>query len=73
MSNNITIEEVNEIATPLIRKYDWRTEEIEEGIRLIVTDGQVDASVEITTGEDIESEINRLIQEVDAHEYTVIG
>ena len=69
----MTIEEVNKVATPLIRKYDWRTEEIEDGVKLTVTDGQEDASVDITTGEDIESEIDRLIEAVDNHNYTVIG
>lgn len=67
------IEEVNAVATPLIRKYDWSTEEIEDGVRLTVTDGQEDASVDITTGEDIESEIQRLIKSVDEHNYVVIG
>lgn len=71
--SNISIEEVNRIATPLIRKYDWRTEEIEDGVKLTVTDGQEDASVDITTGENIESEIDRLIEAVDNHNYTVIG
>jgi len=70
---SISLEEVNRIATPLIRKYDWRTEEIEDGVKLTVTDGQEEASVNITTGEDIESEIDRLIAAVDKHEYTVIG
>ena len=70
---SISLEEVNAIATPLIRKYDWSTEPIEDGVRLTVTDGQEDASVDITTGEDIESEIDRLIEAVDKHEYTVIG
>lgn len=70
---SISIEEVNKIATPIIRKYDWKTEEIEDGVRLTVTDGQEDASVDITTGEDIESEIDRLIEQVDNHNYVVIG
>ena len=69
----ITREEVDKIATPLIRKYDWHTTDIEDGVRLTVTDGQEDASVDITTGENIESEINRLIDAVDNHNYTVIG
>lgn len=69
----MSIEEVNAIATPLIRKYDWSTEEIEDGVRLTVTDGQENASVDITTGENIESEIQRLIKEVDNHNYVVLG
>ena len=69
----MTIETVNSVAAPLIRKYDWSTEEIEDGVRLTVTDGQADASVDITTGEDIESEIKRLIKEVDAHNYVTLG
>ncbi len=70
---NITKEEVISIASPLIRKYDFDVEDIEDGVRLTVTDGQEDASVDITTGENIEFEIQRLIKAVDAHEYTVIG
>lgn len=69
----MTIEEVNAIASPMIRKYDWRTAEIEGGVRLTVTDGLEEASVDITTGENIESEIRRLIKAVDEHNYTVIG
>lgn len=70
---NITKEEVISIASPLIRKYDWGVEDIEDGVRLTVTDGQEEASVDITTGEDIELEIKRLIQAVDDHKYAVIG
>lgn len=71
--SEITREEVEKIATPLIRKYDWWVTDIEGGVKLTVSDGQEDASVDITTGEDIESEIDRLIEAVDNHEYTVIG
>lgn len=70
---SISLEEVNRLASPLIRKYDWSTQEIENGVKLTVTDGQASASVDITTGEDIESEIKRLIKSVDEHNYTVIG
>jgi hypothetical protein len=69
----ITKEEVEAIATPLIRKYDWHVEDIENGVRLTVTDNQENASVDITTDENIKSEINRLIEQVDNHNYTVIG
>lgn len=71
--NNITLQEVNEIATGLIRKYDWSTEEIKDGVRLTVTDGNAEASEDITTGENIEEEISKLIKAVDEHEYTIIG
>ena len=71
--SQITVEEVNKVVTPLIRKYDWKTELMEDGVKLTVTDGQAEASVDITTGEDIESEAMRLIKEVDNHNYTVIG
>lgn len=71
--SQITQEQVDKIASPLIRKYDWRTQAIDEGVRLTVTDGQENASVDITTGEDIEKEINRLIEAVDNHNYTIIG
>lgn len=69
MSEKMTEEEVQKVATPLIRKYDWRTQVIGYGVKLIVTDGEKEASVVITTGENIESEIDRLIEAVDAHEY----
>lgn len=66
----MTIEEVNHIASPMIRKYDWGTEQYGYGIKLWVTDGGKRASVIITDGEDIEGEIKRLIAAVDAHEFT---
>lgn len=67
-------EEVDVIANRNIRKYDWRTEQVDDNtVRLTVTDGNKDASVDITTGEDITGEIDRLIEAVDKHEYTVIG
>jgi len=69
----ITQDEVQHLASPLIRKYDWSTEDIEDGVRLTVTDGQEQASTDITTGEDIEAEIKKLIEAVDAHNYTIIG
>lgn len=69
----IDIEEVNKVANRTIRKYDWSTEKIQQGVRLTITDGQHDASVDITTGEDIEGEMNRLIEAVDKQDYTVIG
>lgn len=65
----MSIDEVNRIANSRIRKYDWHTEEHPRGIKLIVTDGLKVASVWITTGEDIDAEITRLIEAVDAHEY----
>ena len=66
------LSEVNQVATSRIRKYDWTTKEYEDGsIRITVTDGQEDASVVITTDENIESEIDRLIKAVDKHEYEV--
>ena len=65
----MTEQEVQLIATQLIRKYDWETEQIGYGVKLTVNDGEKYASVTITTGEDIESEIQRAIDAVDAHEY----
>ncbi len=65
----MTIEEVNAVATPLIRKYDWETEQYGYGVKLTVNDGEKFVSVMITTGEDIEDEIERAIKAVDAHEY----
>lgn len=65
----ITVHEVNEVATKLIRKYDWYTEQVGYGVKLIVTDGDKRASVVITEGEDIEAEAKRLIESVDKHEY----
>jgi len=69
----MTVQEVNTVASGLIRKYDWHTAEIDNGVRLTVTDNQENASVDITAGEDIAGEINKLIEQVDAHNYTVIG
>ena len=65
----MTEQEVQAVASPLIRKYDWETEQIGYGVKLTVNDGDKYASVVITTGEDIESEIQRAIDAVDAHEY----
>lgn len=65
----ITLDEVNHIVSPLIRKYDWYTEQVGYGVKLIVTDGDKRASVVITEGEDIESEAKRLIDAVDKHQY----
>lgn len=65
----MTEQEVQAVASPLIRKYDWETEQIGYGVKLTVNDGDKFASVVITTGEDIESEIQRAIDAVDAHEY----
>lgn len=65
----INQQDVDVIANALIRKYDWRTEQLGYGIRITVNDGAKFASVDITTGENIESEIKRAIEAVDAHEY----
>ena len=65
----MTTEEVSKVVTPLIRKYDWSVQQLGYGVRLTVTDGLKKASVDITGGEDIESEANRLIEEVDKHEF----
>ena len=67
------LKDVVDIASPLIRKYDWRAEKSADGILLTVTDGQEEASVNITPDEDIETEIKKLITAVDNHEYVVIG
>ncbi len=69
MAGKLTEQEVQQIVTPIIRKYDWRTEQYGYGVKLIVTDGVKEASVDITGGEDIEAEANRLIEVVDKHEY----
>jgi hypothetical protein len=65
----MTEQQVQEVAAPLIRKYDWRTQQLGYGVKLTVTDGEKSASVAITKGEDIEKEVKRLIEAVDAHEY----
>lgn len=69
MAGKLTEQEVQQIATPIIRKYDWYTEQYGYGVKLVITDGGEEVSVVITGDEDIESEINRLIEVVDAHEY----
>ena len=65
----MTTEEVSRVVAPLIRKYDWSVHQLGYGVRLTVTYGLKKASVDITGGEDIESEANRLIEAVDKHEY----
>lgn len=69
MAGKLTEQEVREIAAPLIRKYDWYTEQYGYGVHLVVTDGEKETSVVITGDEDIEAEIGRLIQAVDSHNY----
>ena len=69
MAEQVSIEEVSKVVSPLIRKYDWSVQQLGYGVRLTVTDGLKKASVDITGGEDIESEANRLIEAVDKHEY----
>lgn len=63
------IEDVNKLANSLIRKYDWHTEQLGYGVKVVVTDGEKKASVAITSGENAEAEIKRLITAVDNHEY----
>lgn len=65
----MNINEVTQIANNKIRKYDWYTQQVGDTVRLSVTDGEKVASVDITTGEDINAEIERLIEAVDSHEY----
>lgn len=65
----MTEAEVREVASPLIRKYDWDTEQQGRGIKLTVTDGEKQVHTIVTTGEDIEKEIKKVIKAVDAHEY----
>lgn len=67
MAGQLTEQEVRDIAAPLIRKYDWRTERYGYGVHLVVTDGEKETGVVITGDEDIEAEINRVIQAVDEH------
>lgn len=62
-------EDVSKVVTPLIRKYDWSVQQLGYGVRLTVTDGLKRASVDITEGESIEDEANRLVEAVDKHEY----
>ena len=62
-------EQVTELASPLLRKYDWRVEDIDGGVRLTVFTVGAEASVDITGLEDIRSEATRLVKEVDAGIY----
>lgn len=61
--------DVQKVASSLIRKYDWCTEQYGYGVHLVVTDGAKKAGVVVTADEDIETEIGRLIQAVDEHRY----
>lgn len=65
----MNLQEVERVATSLIRKYDWNAKEVGTGVRLTVNDGEKYAGVTITTGENIEEEIKRAIEAVDNHEY----
>ena len=66
----MSLDEVERIATVLVRKYDWRAEDFGgQGIKLTINDGAKFASVYITKGEDVEKEVKRAIEAVDAHEY----
>ena len=66
----MSLEEVQRVANGLIRKYDWSAAEAGgQGIKVTVNDGSKFASVYITTGENIESEIQRAIEACDNHEY----
>ena len=69
MAEQVSIEEVSKVVTPLIRKYDWNVQQLGYGVRLNVTDGVKQTSVDITGCEDIESEANRLIEAVDKHKF----
>lgn len=69
MTGQLTEQEVRDIASPLIRKYDWRTEQCGYNVHLVVTDGEKETGVVITGDEDIEAEISRVIQAVDEHCY----
>lgn len=60
--------DVQKVASSLIRKYDWYTEQYGYGVHLVVTDGYK-VGVVVTANEDIETEIGRLIQAVDEHRY----
>lgn len=65
----MNIDEVNRVCNGLIRKYDWRTDQLGNGVRITITDGEKQVTVKVTTGENIESEVQRAIDAVDAHEY----
>ena len=69
MAEQVSIEEVSKAVAPIIRKYDWSVQQLGYGVRLNVTDGVKQASVDITGGEDIEAEANRLIEAVDKHKF----
>ena len=66
----MNLQEVERVATSLIRKYDWKAADFGgQGIKLTVNDGEKYVSVYITTGESAEAEIKRAIRAVDNHEY----
>ena len=62
-------EEIEHKVSAIVRKYNWIVEEHPKGYKLIVTDGEADASVIIESDESIEAEAKRLIKEVDKHNF----
>lgn len=63
-------EEIAAIVNRVQRKYDFNIAEEDNGAyRLTITDGAKSSDVVISPNEDIESEVMRLVADVDAHKY----
>ena len=63
-------EEIAAVVNRVQRKYDFDIVEEDNGAyRLTITDGVKSSDVLITQSEDIESEVIRLVADVDAHKY----
>lgn len=66
-------EDVQKIVTPLERKYDWGTEETENGIELFITDDAFTARSVVESLETLPELVATLEKEVDGHIYQTIG
>ncbi len=70
-------EQVEALASPLIRKYDWKVTEIEGGVKLTVNDGKKtsslkfikDMSTTLADEQKAEVDIQALIDKVDKHQF----
>lgn len=73
-NQELTIEVIESVVTPLERKYAWRAEGVAEGVfELSITDDQHTAKGLVTSIEEIDELVKKLESEVDEHNYKVIG
>lgn len=68
-NESVTIEDVEHFANHFQRKYDVRIDREGESVRITMLDGEHMSDVVISKGEDIETELNRLVVDLDNQEY----